>query len=118
MSDVSTVTVDAGCAAFPKSAWDRHFQTKNLPEHESETACINGTIRSDGMFIRHDDLWNPSLHGWIGMRSEMGSEMFLCVRFASGKAVEVIEHKMPFNFDGPMAWESQNDWCQIPITLE
>ena len=44
--------------------------------------------------------------------------MFFCVRFSRGKVVEVNERQIPFDFDGQMAWESQNDWRQVPLTVE
>lgn len=113
MGDFSTVSVDVGCGVFPRAIWGSNFQTKHLPDHEIETACISGTIRSDGVFVRHDNRWNPSMNGWIEMRSGWGQDQFFCVRFANGKVVEVTEREMPFTFNEPMAWESENDWHPI-----
>jgi len=118
MSDFSTVSVDAGCGLFPRSSWDEYFQSKDFPEHESQTACIDGTIRSDGLFVRYDGRWNPMLNGWVQLRSSFGPDVFFCVRFVDGKASEVKESKLSWGFDGPMAGDSPNDWRDVPLTIE
>lgn len=118
MSDFSSVFVDPGCALFPRHAWGQWFQSKDFPDHETETACIGGTVRSDGLFIRNDDRCNPSLAGWIGMRSCIGApDMFLCIRFSRGKVVEALERKMSADITGPRAWDSPADWREVPLTI-
>lgn len=120
MGDFSTVDIDSGCGLFPRWAWrDRFqcFQSKDFPEHESETACIDGTIRSDGLFVRHDGRWNSELNGWVRMRSSFPPTAYFNVLFLGGKAVEVKEGEPPQGFYGPLAWDSPNNWQDVPLTI-
>lgn len=108
MSDFSTIKVDADFSLLPPDARGRSYQSKDLPDHETDTACIDGDIQSNGLFVRHDGLWNPSLTGWIRLIAEFGPYEF-SLRFQGGRAVEVIPgRRLPTG--AVRACESSNDW--------
>jgi hypothetical protein len=94
MSCFSTVTIHR--AWLPEElqsvgAW----QTKDLPEDE-ETMFPNddyydGTIRHDGVFVREDGMWNPSLSGWAELVSDLCyAHHEICIRFECGVLAELI----------------------------
>jgi len=111
MSDFSTIGVEQGCNALPPLAWGRTFQSKTMPEHEARVACIDGTIRSDGLFVRFDDRWNPRFNGWAQLRER---EVLLCVQFVGGVVADFVHGSLPSDFDDTLASDSPNDWRDVP----
>lgn len=89
MSDFSTIFIAADCLVLPEQARGLHFQSKDMPDHETESACIGGDIEADGLFVRHDGLCNPWLSGWARLGAYLGAEEVV-VRFERGYLVEAI----------------------------
>lgn len=111
MSDFSTISFDKDFAMMPQEARYTWYQSKDMPEHESESACIDGNVLVNGLFVRSDSKWNPSLHGWIRLIAEFGSYKFVA-RFERGYIVEVLSNVI---LPSKTEWadDSQNDWQDI-----
>lgn len=61
MSDFSHIGVDADFALLPEPTCGRNYQSKDLPEDNGESVCVDGDVRADGMFVRQDDPWEFSI---------------------------------------------------------
>lgn len=113
MSDFSTISFHSDFPLIPPFARQTCYQSKDLPEHETMTACIGGDVHANGLFERDDGLWNPSLNGWIRLIAQFGHNEF-SLRFQDGRAVEVITGRDPP--EGAIyAYESPNDWRDIKV---
>lgn len=89
MSDFSHIGVDANFALFPEPARGRNYQSKDLPEDNGKSVCVDGDVRADGMFVRQDGQLDLSLNGWIRLISDFGPWEF-SILFQDGRAIEVI----------------------------
>lgn len=87
MSDFSHIGVDAKLALLPEPARGRNYQTKDLPEDNGKSVCVDGDLRADGTFVRQDGRTDLSLNGWIRLIAEFGPWEF-SIRFQDGRAVE------------------------------
>lgn len=72
------------------SAW----QTKDLPDDEEKQFPFDnyydGVIRRDGVFMREDGMWNPSLTGWVALTSDIiDADHEICIRFEHGTLAEL-----------------------------
>jgi hypothetical protein len=110
VSDFSTITFEAGFSLIPASARDDSYQSKDFPEQDARSACIDGHIHNDGVFVRHDDIWNPALNGWAALVASFSNYEW-SVRFEGGRAVEVRSGRdIAWDAnegigDSPNAWE-------------
>lgn len=111
MGDFSTVRVRPGQTLLLEAAWGQSFQTKDLPDHETEVACIDGEIMADGTFVRSDGRWNPELNGWVELCARSRNDDCY-VRFEAGRAVECRTDEAP---NASMAWDSPKVWKPFVI---
>lgn len=111
MSDISTISFHIDFPLIPQEARRYTYQSKDLPDHETDTTYINGTFRADGLFVREDGLWNPSLNGWLRLIAEFGPYEF-SLHLIGGRAKEVIVgRKLPDG--GEMADGSDSLWRSL-----
>lgn len=116
MSDFSVIKFDSACALIPPPARLYSYRSNDLPGHETKTACINGGIQSDGLFVRLDGFWNPCLNGWIRLIAmfipyELSPYEF-SLRIEKGQAVEVVVGRdLPEG--AQLANTSPNQWRTI-----
>lgn len=121
MSDFSTIKIAQDCNLFPVAArtgWS--FQSKDMPDDEEYSCCVDGEIDATGRFVRIDDrgrFWNPELNGWIHLGSEFEfSQLELVCRFVGGRVVEVRDGHGVMIEDGselPGAYWSPNVWVRL-----
>lgn len=111
MSDFSSIHVSREFPLLPLGArTERYFQCKDMPDDDQYTACVDGTVQADGLFVREDvrgRFWNPDLSGWVDMLGAATGFRFQC-RYEKGRVVEVREGEEMMNiaFDP----EIRGDW--------
>ena len=57
MSDISTIKIAQDCDLFPEGSpvWVWSFQSKDMPDDEEYSCCVDGEIDATGRFVRIDD---------------------------------------------------------------
>ena len=94
MSDFSTVELALDFPSIPTGAQvpqDRSYQTKDLPDDDELTCCVDGEIEADGRLVRTDNrgrFWCPDFNWWVRLVPQFGGDE-LYVRFSAGIAIEV-----------------------------
>jgi len=94
VSDFSTVKLANDLAVMPPGArvpFDRTYQTKDLPDDEELSCCVNGLVESDGCFVRDDTrgrFWNPNFAWWVRLVPRFGGDE-LYAHFVSGRVVKI-----------------------------
>lgn len=119
MSDFSTIVISGNCELFPVAArTGEWFQSKDMPDDDERTCCVDGEVDETGLFVRTDSrgrFWNPKLNGWIHLIGER-TELELVCRLVDGRVVEVRDGYGVVIQDGsdlPGAYWSPSDWARL-----
>lgn len=108
MSDFSTVKISAEFGLIPAGTQIdmlRRYQTKDLPDDEEFSCCVDGEIEADGRFVREDlrgRFWCPNFDWWVRLApdaSEDGSTLY--AHFEAGKVCEVSLEKCRYEMQRP-----------------
>lgn len=111
MSDFSTISFSSSFPLLDGTLRAQWYQTKDLPEHETESACIDGEVQADGRFVRSDGKWNVGLNGWVRLIGQFTDDR-LAGRFQNGYLVEVLDN-LKLSQQTHWAWNSPSRWQAV-----
>jgi hypothetical protein len=119
MGDFSSISFSHDFALLPECAKSvSYFQSKDFPPNPEQSCCVDGEVRSDGLFVHNNTLWNPNLNGWVRLQSAY-TNLNLFARFESGRIVEVNindgeidEMKL-----SPYAEASPETWLRLNVDI-